>query len=29
MWNRAGGRVLRGLAARREREIAICMKGLT
>jgi lysozyme len=29
MWNRAGGRVLRGLAARREREIIICMKGLT
>lgn len=28
LWNKAGGRVLRGLAARRERERAICLKGL-
>lgn len=28
MWNKAGGRVVRGLAVRREREVAICMKGL-
>lgn len=27
-WNRAGGRVLRGLKLRRERERAICLKGL-
>lgn len=27
-WNKAGGRVLRGLVARRERERAICLKGL-
>lgn len=27
-WNKAGGRVIRGLAARRERERALCMKGL-
>lgn len=28
LWNKAGGRVVPGLAARREREIAICLKGL-
>jgi lysozyme len=28
MWNRAGGRVVRGLTLRRERERAICLKGL-
>ncbi|MBP1849703.1 lysozyme [Rhizobium halophytocola] len=27
-WNKAGGRVIRGLAARRERERALCLKGL-
>lgn len=27
-WNKAGGRVLRGLVARRDRERAICLKGL-
>lgn len=27
-WNKAGGRVIRGLASRRERERALCMKGL-
>lgn len=27
-WNKAGGRVIRGLAARRERERALCMVGL-
>lgn len=29
MWNRAGGRVIRGLALRRERERQLCLKGLT
>lgn len=29
MWNKAGGRVIRGLDDRRRRERAICMKGLT
>lgn len=28
MWNRAGGRVVRGLQLRRERERALCLKGL-
>lgn len=28
MWNKAGGRVVRGLALRRERERALCLKGL-
>lgn len=28
MWNRAGGRVVRGLVLRRQRERAICLKGL-
>lgn len=28
MWNKAGGRVVRGLALRRERERQICLKGL-
>lgn len=28
MWNRAGGRVVRGLTLRRERERAICLRGL-
>lgn len=28
MWNKAGGRVVRGLKIRREREVTICMKGL-
>lgn len=28
MWNRAGGRVVRGLALRRARERALCLKGL-
>ena len=28
MWNRAGGKVVRGLALRRERERAECLKGL-
>ena len=28
MWNRAGGRVVRGLTLRRERERALCLKGL-
>lgn len=28
MWNRAGGRVVRGLVARREREKAVCLFGL-
>lgn len=28
MWNRAGGKVVRGLALRRERERAICVTGL-
>ena len=28
MWNKAGGRVVRGLALRRERERAVCLKGL-
>lgn len=27
-WNKAGGRVLRGLQLRRERERAVCLKGL-
>lgn len=28
MWNKAGGRVVRGLVLRRERERALCLKGL-
>jgi len=28
MWNRAGGRVVRGLTLRRQRERAICLTGL-
>lgn len=28
MWNRAGGRVVRGLTLRRERERALCLEGL-
>lgn len=28
MWNRAGGRVVRGLTLRRQRERALCLKGL-
>ena len=28
MWNRAGGRVVRGLALRRQRERALCLSGL-
>lgn len=28
MWNKAGGRVVRGLVLRREREAALCRKGL-
>ena len=28
MWNKAGGREIRGLTVRRERERAICLKGL-
>jgi len=28
MWDKAGGRVVRGLALRRERERALCLKGL-
>jgi len=28
MWNKAGGRVVRGLTLRRERERALCLKGL-
>lgn len=28
LWNKAGGRVVRGLALRRERERALCLKGL-
>jgi lysozyme len=28
MWNKAGGRPVRGLTLRRERERAICLKGL-
>lgn len=27
-WNRAGGRVVPGLTARRQREVAVCLKGL-
>lgn len=29
MWNKAGGRVIRGLKLRREREREICLRGLT
>lgn len=28
MWNKAGGRVIRGLVLRRQRERAICLRGL-
>lgn len=28
MWNKAGGRVVRGLSLRRARERALCLKGL-
>ena len=28
-WNKAGGRVLRGLTLRREAEAALCMRGAT
>ena len=28
MWNKAGGRPVRGLTLRRQRERALCMKGL-
>lgn len=29
MWNKAGGKVVKGLAVRRQKERAICLRGLT